>query len=134
MRRVGIVGVVLLVAVGAAWWMWREQRTDGPYPIPGEAERVVVEVLNATGIDGLARAVTVRLRERGIDVVSFGTASSDTLTTTIVYLRRGDLRLAHRVREALGVGEVIAAEDETLLLDVSVHLGRDAAALVGLQP
>ncbi len=134
MRRLGAALVVLLVAAGAGWWLYRARGADGPYAIPGEGERVVVEVVNATGIDGLARAVTGRLRERGIDVVSVWTGSSDTLTTTIIYLRRGDLRFAHRVRDALGLGEVLVAEDQTLLLDVSVHLGRDAAELVGLEP
>ncbi len=126
--------VLLLLAVGGAWWLLRSGGREGPYPIPGEGERVVVEVINATGIDGLARAVTGRLRERGIDVVSVWTASSDTLTSTIVYLRRGDLRHAHRVRDALGLGEVRVEEDAALLLDVSVFLGRDAAELIGLEP
>jgi len=126
--------IVLLAGLVGAWWVWHTGRADRPYPIPGEGQRVVVEVQNATGIGGLARAVTGRLRERGIDVVSFGTASIDTLTTTIIYLRRGDPGLAHRVRDALGLGEVIVEEDEKLLLDVSVYLGRDAADLIGLEP
>ena len=38
--------------------------------------RVTVEVLNAGGVSGMARAATVALRSAGFDVVSFGNASS----------------------------------------------------------
>lgn len=95
--------------------------------VPGERVPYVVEVLNATGVDGLARAVTLRLRREGLDVVSYGTADSVGLDSTLLLVRRGDSAAGRAVRRALGAGRVILQPDPDLLLDVSVLLGRDAA-------
>ncbi len=130
-----VAAAVTLVAVVLGWWAIGLRRVDrGPNPIPGERYSVTVEVLNAIGVDGLAREATMRLRERGLDVVSFGDAAFDTLTLTRVVARRGDTTAARQVQEALGVGVVVDDEDPRLLLDVSVHLGRDALAALGRRP
>jgi len=85
-------------------------------------------------VDGLARAVTRRLRLAGIDVIYFGTAADVTADSTRLLVRRGDSSGALMVREALGLGRVEVARDSTLLLDVSVLLGLDMAQLLGLDP
>lgn len=85
-----------------------------------------IEVLNGTRIDGLARRMTQKLRERGLDVVFFGSASTTTADSTMVIARRGDVAAAERVRDVLGVGTVIEDPSAQLLLDVTVVLGRDA--------
>jgi hypothetical protein len=95
-------------------------------PIPGEGDRLVVEVLNATRIDGLARAMTRRLRAAGIDVVYFG-SSRESLDSTLILIRRGDSAGAVRVRGVLGAGRIVEELDPRLLLDVSVLLGLDVA-------
>jgi hypothetical protein len=131
-----VAGVaVLVLATAAGVWWWR-QRPDvmAESVIPGEIYPARVEVLNASGSDGLARATTGLLRSRGIDVVYFGTASVDTLSTTQIIVRRGDTTAAVRVREALGVGTLVEEEDPRLLLDVTVRLGRDAVRREGLRP
>lgn len=95
--------------------------------IPGEGgPRITVEVLNGTRVDGLARRTTWALRERGVDVVFYGTASDSALPATRVIARSGDSTLARRVRETLGFGEVEDRPDPDLLLDVTVILGLDA--------
>jgi hypothetical protein len=134
MKPVWIVGV-LAVAVVAGAWLVRSHRADRPrFPVPGERVPAQVEVLNAVGIDGLARDATLRLRARGLDVVFFGNAGIDTLTETRVVARRGNTALAREVQEALGVGVVEDAEDPRLLLDVTVLLGRDALPALGRGP
>jgi hypothetical protein len=126
---------VLAVAVVAVAWLVRSHRADRPrFPVPGERVPAQVEVLNAVGIDGLARDATLRLRARGLDVVFFGNAGIDTLTETRVVARRGNTALAREVQEALGVGVVEDAEDPRLLLDVTVLLGRDALPALGRGP
>jgi len=124
------------VAVVGIWWLAVRGRPERPvYPIPGEGRvRITAEVLNASGVDGLARAATERLREQGIDVVYYGNASFDTLAVTRVLARQGDTAAAEAVRDALRVGEVADEPDARLLLGVSVYLGRDAAALLGFGP
>jgi hypothetical protein len=127
--------VALAVVVVAVAWLVRAHRADRPpFPIPGERVPAKVEVLNAVGIDGLARDATLRLRARGFDVVFFGNAGIDTLTETRVVARRGNTALAREVQEALGVGVVADAEDPRLLLDVTVLLGRDALPALSRGP
>ena len=128
-KWIGAVGVAALIVVAA----WRlairgPGAATGALPIPGERMPYVVEVLNGTDADGLARAVTRRLRHQGIDVVSFGSAMAGGTDSTLVLVRRGDTAAGLAVRKALGFGRVAFAPDSTLLLDVTVLLGREATA------
>ena len=130
-----VAAVTTLMVVVVGWWAFGLRRVEtGPYPIPGERFAIEIEVLNAVGVDGLAREATMRLRERGLDVVSFGNAEFDTLTVTRIVARRGDTTAARRVQQALGIGAVVDDQDPRLLLDVSVHLGRDALSALGRRP
>ena len=135
MRRILIAAGAAAALAGGAWLAWRGGAGErGQHPIPGEGVRITVEVLNATGVDGLARATTRQLRNAGIDVVYFGTASSDTLEQTYIAVRRGDTTAAMRIRAALGVGRIVVEPDSRLLLDASVFLGRDITPLIYLGP
>lgn len=138
MSQVGrIAGVLALVATAATvWWLVGADRLGREkYQVPGDGRpRITVEVLNASGVDGLARAATMHLRERGIDVVFYGTAAVDTLQFTRVVARQGDADAAQRVRDALEVGGIADEPDARLLLSVSVYLGRDASAVLGFRP
>ncbi len=90
-------------------------------PLP--AERIRVEVLNASEQGGLARAVTDRLREAGYDVVYFGNAAQ---TDSSVVLVRTEAEVAARTLAArIGIANVRMARDTTSLLDLTVVLGRD---------
>jgi hypothetical protein len=95
------------------------------FPIPGEGDRITVEVLNGTTVNGLARRVTRDLRRRGIDVVYFGTA--ERADSTLVIARRSDMAAARVVQRALGSGAIIDEPSPQLLLDVTIVLGPDAA-------
>jgi LytR cell envelope-related transcriptional attenuator len=120
-------GVLLLAAAGAALW-WFVVRAPTPqeaYPIPGEGDGATLEVYNASGRDGLARRVTRDLRHHAFDVVYFGTAPFDTLTTTLLKVHRGDTLQAAAIRDVLGTGIILVEPDPRALLDVSVFLGRD---------
>lgn len=99
--------------------------------LPGAGERIRVEVLNGSGVTGLARAVTQRLRNGGLDVVYFGSDSTGTLDSTQVLVRQGDAAMGARVRRVLGSGSVRAAPDPSRLVDVSVRLGRDYPTSAG---
>jgi len=97
------------------------------YPIPGErGGRLTVEVLNASGRLGGARAGALTLRRAGIDVVYFGNAAEPgTLDSTRILVRRGAVEVGTRVRAALKFGTVTLAPDTARLVDVTVLLGRD---------
>ena len=98
--------------------------------LPDPGERIRVEVLNGSGVTGLSRAVTQRLRNGGLDVVYYGNDVSETLDSTQILVRQGDAAIGTRVQRVLGIGSVRAAPDTTHLVDVSVRLGRDYGAFV----
>ncbi|GIS80058.1 MAG: hypothetical protein CM1200mP14_16240 [Gammaproteobacteria bacterium] len=63
--------------------------------------RVTVEVLNAGGVSGVARAATAALRSAGFDVVSFGNASSFDQVESVVVDRIGDPNHAFQLHRDL---------------------------------
>lgn len=93
--------------------------------VPASGERVRVEVLNAAGQAGLARAATRVLRERYFDVVYFGNAPRFEGDSSVVIDRVGDPVQARRVADALGISRVLLEPDSSLYLEVTVVLGRD---------
>ncbi len=102
-----------------------EEVPDLPAAKAPPGERVRVEVLNAAGIPGLARVATRTLRERGFDVVYFGNARGFSPETTLVIDRVGREETAREVADALDVDRVRSRPDSTLLLEVTVVVGRD---------
>jgi hypothetical protein len=134
-RRVLIAAAALAVMAAAVLWFLRKGGgAGGQTVIPGETEAVVVEVLNATTADGLAREVARRLRREGIDVVDYGSARDSLLDSTTIVVRRGDSTVALRVRRALGLGRITVDLDPRLLLDASVLVGPDLARALGFHP
>lgn len=126
--RRGLIAGGLLLSFAALFLLARSLRRDRveghAFDIPTGDSRIIVEVLNGSGRNGLGRLGARRLRRHGIDVVLFGTADS-AVDSTRVILRRGDKVRAARVQDALGVGHVREAPDSELLVDVTVILGPD---------
>lgn len=117
-----LFAVLVLVLAGRAL---RRDRVEGhAFDIPSGDGRVVVEVLNGSGQNGLARLGTRHLRRMGLDVVFFGGADAPVDSTRVI-VRRGDRRRADRVRNALGTGRVLVQLDSLRRVDVSVILGPD---------
>lgn len=123
------VGIALIAALA---WPRAERVRGHAYAVPSGDDRVVVEVLNASGRDGLARRVARQLRTHGLDVVNFGNESA--AESTRVLLRRGAPGLAEQVRGALGQGTVVVAPDTLRRVDVTVVLGSDFLMQADLRP
>lgn len=127
----GLLALGVVLGAAAAWWRLRSAAPAGETAvergIPGEGERVVAEVLNPTSVVGLARTATRVLRDRGIDVVYFGSDTGSAPESTQVLVRRGPSEAGDRVARALGLGVVRLVPDAGRLVDVSVRLGRDFA-------
>ncbi len=84
--------LVLAVLAGGAWYVASrrpEQVAGHAYPVPTADDRIMVEVLNGSGQDGMARLGTRQLRGKGLDVVYVGTAP-ETVDSTRIILRRGE--------------------------------------------
>ncbi len=119
------LAVLALVLVAGLALRPHPYRVGGhAYPIPSAQDRILVEVLNGTTRQGLARVGTRLLRREGLDVVFFGNADQPTESTRVL-LRRGERRAAERVGSILGTGKVLSQPDTLLRLDVTVILGED---------
>ena len=127
LRWVGALLVLVAVLVTAWRLTLHDRPTAAEYRVPGVRVPYTLEVLNGTDVDGLAFAVTLRLRRAGLDVVSYGTAPGERADSTLLLVRSADTAAGWAVRDALGVGRVVVEPDARLLLDVTVLLGRDAA-------
>jgi hypothetical protein len=118
------VAVLVLVA-GVIYW-----RRDGLAPpasvkvlVPDNV-RIKVEVLNASGLRGMARRATFALRDAGFDVVNFENADANR-DSTLVLSRSGHDDWARLVARALGGARVESRPDSSRYLDVTVLLGAD---------
>lgn len=107
--------------------------TDLAWPVPPPEQRVVVEVLNATGRTGVARLAARLLRAEGLDVIALGNADS-ALATTQVIIRRGSGAGARDAVRALGAGRVSTATDTLRRVDLTVLVGRDFHPVTPIHP
>ncbi|WP_396203929.1 LytR C-terminal domain-containing protein [Gemmatimonas sp.] len=135
-RTIAALSLVLLVVGGSvvAWWT-RGGGTDAPTgrsavattdttARPPQNQRVRVRVVNASGVNGLARRATLYLREFGYDVVDFSSSSAGGASTRIV-VHTGHRDWGERLQRALGVGTVGADADSSRYVDLTVFIGRD---------
>lgn len=83
-----------------------------------------VKVWNASGRAGLALTVTRRLRQKGFDVVEWGTYTARQTKSRVVD-RSGRFDPAREVAEALGLVDPYSDADPALRTDVEVVLGED---------
>lgn len=89
--------------------------------------RIKVEVLNATHTKGLARTVSLYLRDRGFDVVSMGN-SGRAQSNTIVIDRSRHPDWAKLLVQALRADSAVERPDTLRYLDATVIIGTDWAA------
>lgn len=133
------LALLLLVAGGAgvAWWLQGrpgEAGTNGAAgatvsPTDSSARapagvRVVVRVVNASGVRGLARRATLVLRDFGYDVVDYDSERTGRDDTQIV-VHTGHTEWAGHLQRALGVGTITTSADTSRYVDLTVLLGRD---------
>ena len=125
-RVLGLGTLVLIVVVVATAFISR--RVTGTVFGIGAADhapagtRIRVQVLNATSVRGLAQRATDHLRDRGFDVVEFGT-NREKMDSTLVLDRSGHPDWAKRVAAALGGAKVLSRPDTSRYLDITVLIG-----------
>ena len=131
MRQLRLAGLVLVLSavlvgiVSMVWQWWGGGEATRSAAEVGRADRVRVEVLNAAGVPGLARAATERLRDAGFDVVYYGNGRGFGPDSSLVLDRVGKRELAADVAETLDIQRVASRPDSTLYLEVTVVLGKD---------
>ena len=100
----------------------------GGAAVPKPAGRVRVEVLNASGVPGLAAKGRTVLRDRGFDVVYVGNARGFAPDTSMVLDRVGRMEVARSVADQMEIPRVYARPDSNVFVDVTVVLGKDWTA------
>jgi hypothetical protein len=99
-----------------------------PFPVgaaPGS--RLRVRILDGTGMLNNGLPAAPSLVEAGAEVATVGNATNfDYSTTQFIVAESGDLAWAERLRDSLGVGEVVSSAEQASAVDVTVVLGRDA--------
>lgn len=99
-----------------------------PFPIGAAPDsRLRVRILDGTGMldNGLPAAPS--LVQAGAEVATVGNATNfDYASTQFIVAESGDVGWAERLRDSLGVGEVVTSAEQASAVDVTVVLGRDA--------
>lgn len=104
-----------------------------PFPVGAAPEsRLRVRILDGTGVLDNGLPAVPRLVEAGAEVATVGNATAfDYLTTQFIVAEDGDVGRAERLRDSLGVGEVVGSAEQASAVDVTVVLGRDALEVLG---
>lgn len=131
------LGLGLLAAAAGLWFQpWRVTEGGVSGGVSGgdrvwRAERIVpadtrirVEVLNATGVRGIARRGTSVLRDLGFDVVGSGNAPSR-LDSTTVLVRTDRMAWGLLAAKGLGGARIEARPDTSRYVDLTILLGAD---------
>lgn len=133
-RRLTFVTVLAIAAAVLGSVAIALHRKSTPRPLLSAAGRpFTAEVINASGRTGMARLATKVLREKGVDVVYFG-SDPNHQDSTVVIVRRGDSARGRDVAQLLGRARVTVARDTLRRLDVTVRLGRDYRLPAGRFP
>jgi hypothetical protein len=125
----------ILVAAGTGFLLRgeRKKEVNHAFAIPPIQGRLMVEVLNGTRRQGVARTATRILRARGVDVVFLGNADSAESVTRVI-VRRGDPDRARAVVGVPGAGKIVVETDTFRRVDVSVILGDDFRPRLDVHP
>ena len=92
---------------------------------PPVDERIKVEVLNGTGVRGLAQTVSIRLLDLGFDVVAIENADHFNYQATHIVERSSRTGSGRVVADKIGVDSVAVALDLDRFLDATVIVGHD---------
>ncbi len=129
-RRVLVAGSLVAAVVIAGVLTARGALARGPQDFLGDTtrapsgQRVVVEVLNSSGVSGLARRATFLLRDRGFDVVGWGNDPKGRRSQTLIVDYTDKPEAADRLARVLGGAKIERGKDSLDRgLDITVKLG-----------
>ena len=123
----GFVAIAVVSAglVGARRWYGRSPHVQlGDTTSAPQGQRILVEVLNSSGIGGLARRATFLLRDRGFDVVGWGNDPNGRRGQTVILDYTNKPEAAVRLARVLGGAQIERGRDSLDRgLDLTVRLG-----------
>jgi hypothetical protein len=88
---------------------------------------IQVEILNASGVSGIASRASDYLRDKNIDVVKIGNYDKGLIDKTIIIDRSGNKANAKLIGKILGINNsnIVEQLNPELVIDVTVILGLD---------
>lgn len=119
-----ILGILLSSFV---FRVWISPPVDSELKGNTPLEKIIqVNVLNATGQQGLANKVRIYLRDRGFDVVELDN-SKEIHDKSIILDRVGDKIASHKLSYALGIRDSLINTqiDSNLYLKATIIIGKD---------
>ncbi len=124
------IGAAVIAVVSAGVLGARKWSVTLPSSGPGDTtsapqgQRILVEVLNASGVGGLARRATFLLRDRGFDVVGWGNDPRGRRSQTVVIDYTNKPEAAERLARVLGGAQIERGKDSLDRgIDLTVRLG-----------
>jgi anionic cell wall polymer biosynthesis LytR-Cps2A-Psr (LCP) family protein len=84
-----------------------------------------IRILNGTDESGLARKMRNHLIREGLNVVEFGTFSTQKMAESIIISRKGEYPAVKKVSELLGIQRIYHIADNTQLDNVLIIIGED---------
>ncbi len=120
-----IAGALSAGVVGARHWFGGSARVIlGDTTSAPQGQTIVVEVLNSSGVTGLARRATFLMRDRGFDVVGYRSDPDGRRSETLVVDYTNKPEAAERAARVLGGARVERGKDSLDRgLDLTVKLG-----------
>ena len=119
-----VVAVTAGVVGARIWYASNPMVAFGDTTSAPQGQRVKVEVLNASGVSGLARRATFLLRDRGFDVVGWGNDPRGSRNETLILDYTNKPEAAERLARVLGGAQVERGRDSLDRgLDLTVKLG-----------
>ncbi len=126
-----LVLAAIAIAVGSAgllgarrWYARNPSVVLGDTTSAPQGQRVLVEVLNSSGIGGLARRATFLLRDRGFDVVGWGNDPRGRRSQTVIIDYTNKPEAADRLARVLGGAQIERGKDSLDRgIDLTVRLG-----------
>lgn len=129
--RMLTAGAIVLLIAGALFVWIRDMPTNGAgraaqgdTTSAPQGQRIVVEVLNASGVTGLAKRATFLLRDRGFDVVGWTNDPKGRRSETLITDYTNKPEAAERLARVLGGARIDRGKDSLERgLDLTVTLG-----------
>ena len=128
--RMAVLCVVTIAAlsaglIGARRWYGGTPSVElGDTTSAPKGQRVLVEVLNSSGVGGLARRATFLLRDRGFDVIGWGNDPKGRRGQTVILDYSNKPEAAERLARVLGGAQIVRARDSLDRgIDLTVRLG-----------
>lgn len=87
-------------------------------------KNIKIEVLNGTNLNSSLSAVTTMLKQKDYNIIKTGDTTKSTYTT-IIANNENEKAVAEKIKETLGVGTVLTAQNTASKADITIIIGND---------